>query len=423
MRILLPCKSFVNHLTHFHGYYLLYRLNLPYPGSPPTAKACFIAGDTIAVQINDKRIDVYEYDQEDDVYYRIQDPLKDEFLSISFDQEYLVYSKGPESFLVYQRQDRNQPYTPQPQINLTNYTASISGAANQNRMLVHDIISVSGYEASLSHDKDIIVVRGANQTHFYVQDIGGRWEEVSLSLDQPYNGYHVSGRDLLAIAHNVTTNEDEVYYFDIEDCERSPTQMPSISIAPSSSKRPTPTPSILLTYFATPRGYGAYPTSPPDLNTPSPTSWPTWPPGKTSPPTTTQWPTPVTWPPNFTPFPTEASPGPIPTGPAACYWIEINISFDAYPKETSWQLMNTSNDEMLTIENSTAYNSTLANGYSQQRVCLTEGDYEFIIYDQDGLCCLYGNGSYNLTSDEDMIREGGAFQFNETTLFSVPFSP
>ena len=563
---------------------------------PPTAKECFIAGDTLAVQINEKRVDIYEYDRVEDVYKRIQEPLKDDFLvSISFDQEYLVYSRAPilescnpnydcfeqESIFIYQRQDGNQ-YEFQQRINHTDNSGYMSDADIRNRMLPHEFLSFSGYEASISHDRGMIVVRGVNQTQFFVQDISGYWEEVSLTFDQSYKGYQLFGRDLLAILHNETTNKDEVYYFGIEDCERSPTQMPSSSLAPSISKHPTPEPSIIVTGFGTGGGWGspppAYrtlspmsssPTSNPtssmaptktplpsasptlshsptetcwwaditivfdsypretswvmqrinadDTNmilktfningtesdngevqkesvclqegeyqftvydsgsdgiccnfgegkynimvyeeviveggefglgettkfgipfnnqviaiTTSPTANPTTPfptgseipPGQTYQPTTTQWPTPVTWPPNFTPFPTEASPGPTPTSTTACYQIEITISFDAYPKETSWQLlMNTSNDEMLIIENSTAYNSTLANGYSQRLFCLQEGSYMFIIHDQDGLCCLYGSGSYNLTSDGDIVGEGGAFQFNETTLFSVPFSP
>ena len=40
----------------------------------------------------------------------------------------------------------------------------------------------------------------------------------------------------------------------------------------------------------------------------------------------------------------------------------------------------------------------------------------------DGLCCgEWGEGAYNVTSDDNIIVEGGEFGHNETTLFSVPF--
>ena len=61
-----------------------------------------------------------------------------------------------------------------------------------------------------------------------------------------------------------------------------------------------------------------------------------------------------------------------------------------------------------------------------RRVCLPEGDYEFTIYDTgygdmggDGM----ESGSYEVKSNDAIIKKGQHFGSNETTPFSLPFVP
>lgn len=59
---------------------------------------------------------------------------------------------------------------------------------------------------------------------------------------------------------------------------------------------------------------------------------------------------------------------------------------------------------------------------NSRSICLPEGEYEFSIHDHagDGICC---GGYYKLTSYGVTIKEGGEFEFDESTIFSLPFLP
>jgi hypothetical protein len=149
--------------------------------------------------------------------------------SVSFNNHHLVYSDNDcyGGFYVYREQDFdqafNQPYILQQHVNFTGLGYS-GGCVSSS---------------SISHDKDLLVVGGVSKTHIYVEGNNGSWEE-QLTLDNWFRQYRVSGRNILASIYNETTNEDEVYYFNIEECARTPTQVPSSSTAPSSSAAPTP---------------------------------------------------------------------------------------------------------------------------------------------------------------------------------------
>jgi len=58
-----------------------------------------------------------------------------------------------------------------------------------------------------------------------------------------------------------------------------------------------------------------------------------------------------------------------------------------------------------------------------ESICLQEGEYQFTVYDSagNGICCVWGQGSYNVTSYGEIIKEGGDFVSSESTLFSIPF--
>jgi len=94
--------------------------------------------------------------------------------------------------------------------------------------------------------------------------------------------------------------------------------------------------------------------------------------------------------------------------------MNINIVTDTYPSETTWDI--------------TVGSTTYASGgpyagmmkYSNY-VCLPAGSYKFTIYDKfgDGLCCAGGNGSYDLSLDDTVLKVGGSFARGESTSFDV----
>jgi uncharacterized protein (TIGR02145 family) len=91
--------------------------------------------------------------------------------------------------------------------------------------------------------------------------------------------------------------------------------------------------------------------------------------------------------------------------------IIVNIIPDSYPAETSWDIKDASNT---VIASGTTNNDTLC--------YLTGNLLHFTIYDSygDGICCGWGNGSYNVFIDGNLIASGGEFTFYETTFFNYP---
>jgi uncharacterized protein (TIGR02145 family) len=91
--------------------------------------------------------------------------------------------------------------------------------------------------------------------------------------------------------------------------------------------------------------------------------------------------------------------------------IIVNIVPDSYPAETSWNIKDASNT---IIASGTTNSDTLC--------YLTGNLLHFTIYDSygDGICCGWGNGSYNVYIDGNLIATGGQFTFSETTFFNYP---
>jgi hypothetical protein len=122
-----------------------------------------------------------------------------------------------------------------------------------------------------------------------------------------------------------------------------------------------------------------------------------------------------TFSPTVTPTVTPGSPG-------APTCIAVNLEFDTYPADTSWVIEDVFSGSV--VERSPAFD---ANAESDStRVCLPDGTYAFIISDvyQDGMCCQWGDGSYEVTSEDgDVIASGGEFGASERTEFEMPFDP
>lgn len=99
--------------------------------------------------------------------------------------------------------------------------------------------------------------------------------------------------------------------------------------------------------------------------------------------------------------------------PAQCPSNQVEVTVvivpDQYPNETTWELRDGSNN--LLASNVNALGDTVCVDTS---LCL-----RFTIFDSygDGICCAWGAGSYTVTYGGSVVASGGAFTYDETTLF------
>ena len=82
--------------------------------------------------------------------------------------------------------------------------------------------------------------------------------------------------------------------------------------------------------------------------------------------------------------------------------IRINIQFDKWGEENSWELRNTDTGEKVTGEPMGTY---AAMDFESLMVCLEDGNYRFTIFDDfgNGICCSEGQGFYELSMDDEII--------------------
>ena len=104
-----------------------------------------------------------------------------------------------------------------------------------------------------------------------------------------------------------------------------------------------------------------------------------------------------------------------------CSDVSLSITFDNYPEETAWSIVNASGT---TIASGGTYASQADGSTLTVAVgCLDDGCYDFIITDAygDGICCSYGNGSYSLTNTDTgiILASGASFTSSETTNFCL----
>ncbi|MFN8285522.1 MAG: lysyl oxidase family protein [Chitinophagales bacterium] len=90
--------------------------------------------------------------------------------------------------------------------------------------------------------------------------------------------------------------------------------------------------------------------------------------------------------------------------------VIITIVPDNYPLETSWTLRDAQTNAL--IDSGGVNSDTVCIGATQ---CV-----RFTIFDQvgDGICCAYGNGSYNVKLDGIVVASGGQFSNSEYTTFN-----
>ena len=276
--------------------------------------------------------------------------------------------------------------------------------SNPNNNSFHSILYLflDGYidytTTSIDQDYDHLVVGGVNKTHIYIQNIDGYWEE-RLMLNNWYRQYQVSERNILAATYNETTNEDEVYYFNIENCANTPTQVPSSSAAPSSSSHPTQTSTIEGTE-------GATHTPPNPFRTYSPTN------------SIYRY---------FCSNVSIASNTSIPQSlpSETCYWVDLVVAFDNEPVFSVWDIQKVNyvgDNEVLKIYRGTSDDILQIR---KDSICLTAGVYQFTMHDEKptGGGLSYP-GYYSVSSGGDIITQGREFfdQCNATATFSLPLT-
>lgn len=133
---------------------------------------------------------------------------------------------------------------------------------------------------------------------------------------------------------------------------------------------------------------------------------------------------------------TSLAPTTTPAPTIKCYNVEVSVTFDSYPYETIWLIIEggldgsslSDDDSFATVVESPKYNLGNVNTTDVHVECMSEGTYTFLIVDSDGICCTFGDGEYSLTvttrnGREVVIKQGGEFKSLESITFSLPFVP
>lgn len=99
--------------------------------------------------------------------------------------------------------------------------------------------------------------------------------------------------------------------------------------------------------------------------------------------------------------------------------LNLRITFDNYPEETSWSLVNGAG---ASVAQGGPYTNQADGSTINVPISLTTEDcYILVLEDEfgDGICCAYGNGSFSLTDANNVVLASGS-QFAET--LEKPFS-
>lgn len=104
-----------------------------------------------------------------------------------------------------------------------------------------------------------------------------------------------------------------------------------------------------------------------------------------------------------------------------CYGNDLllSITFDNFPEETSWMIMDLSDNSV--AASGGTYGGQPDGSTLDIPINLADGDYMFAILDNasDGICCDFGLGAYTLSSNGDIIVQGGEFGSKDITNFCV----
>jgi len=102
-----------------------------------------------------------------------------------------------------------------------------------------------------------------------------------------------------------------------------------------------------------------------------------------------------------------------------CHDVTLTIQLDDYPQETSWRVEDANGN---TVNTGGPYDFANSGTSQTSTLCLPEGCYNLVLLDShgDGICCGYGNGSYQLSdASGNILAEGGEFAHSDTQNFCV----
>jgi hypothetical protein len=108
---------------------------------------------------------------------------------------------------------------------------------------------------------------------------------------------------------------------------------------------------------------------------------------------------------------------------STCTMVDISVTFDEFPEEISWavQKIEIGNENQVVIK---LFNGTVEDvQVHDESVCLSDGSYQFTIYDSAG-DGLYDPGTYKVTTNGSVIAGNDSFEnsFEKSTMFSIPFT-
>ncbi|MEM9821362.1 MAG: T9SS type A sorting domain-containing protein [Bacteroidota bacterium] len=102
-------------------------------------------------------------------------------------------------------------------------------------------------------------------------------------------------------------------------------------------------------------------------------------------------------------------------------FLNLEINFDNAPQEVTWTLTN-END--FVIYSGGPYPQNVAGTTVNEQLCIVDACYTFTMFDSgnDGLCCNFGDGSYRLIDENEVIvAQGAEYGSQNNTDFCVPF--
>lgn len=96
----------------------------------------------------------------------------------------------------------------------------------------------------------------------------------------------------------------------------------------------------------------------------------------------------------------------------ACTVIELTLTTDEFPHETSFSLTSTETDDATPVWNVMMLQPKSISNYTSN-ICPTKC-YRFLIEDTfgDGICCEYHRGEYSLYYDGELVSLGGDFMYS-----------
>ena len=101
-----------------------------------------------------------------------------------------------------------------------------------------------------------------------------------------------------------------------------------------------------------------------------------------------------------------------------CSDVRLSFTFDQYPEDISFEIINQDGN---VIASGGPYGSEPDGSTINLTGCVDNGCYELVVKDSfgDGLCCQYGNGSYELVSEGKVLASGSSIGSGETTAFCL----